>query len=117
MPPYITADQFIVSGVTVEVSGKKANTNTGHKKHSAPMLIAIPNRPSVHLCGGSGWPLIRLRSTQPIVMMYEDIIAPIVRVTMASSAVVEPILMSDKRIVTTRETITAFKGMFQPGFT
>lgn len=117
IPPYITAHQFMVSGSTVEVSGKKANTNTGHRKHSAPMLIAIPNRPSVHLCGGRGSPLIRLRSRQAIVMMYEDIIAPMVKVTMARSAVVEPMLMSDKRTVTASETITAFKGMFQLGFT
>lgn len=117
IPPYITAHQFIVSGSTVEVSGKKANTNTGHKKHRAPILIAMPKRPSVHLCGGRGWPLMRLSSTQAIVMIYEDIIAPMVRVTIARSAVVEPMLISDKRIVTTRETITAFKGMFQLGFT
>lgn len=60
---------------------------------------------------------MRFRSTQPIVMMYEDIIAPIVRVTMARSAAEEPMLMSDKSIVTTNETITAFRGMFQPGLT
>ena len=117
IPPYITAHQFIVSGSTVEVSGKKANTNTGNRKHRAPILIAMPNRPSVHLRGGRGCPLIRLRSTHPIVMIYEDIIAPMVRVTMARSAVVEPMLMSDKRMVTTSETITAFNGMFQLGFT
>lgn len=117
IPPYITAHQFIVSASTLDVNGKKANTNTGHRKHRAPMLIAMPYWPSVHLCGGRGSPLIRLRSTHPIVMMYEDIIAPMVRVTMARSAVVEPMLMSDNKIVTTSETITAFKGMFQLGFT
>lgn len=117
IPPYMTAHQFMLSGSTVEVSGKKANTNTGQRKHSAPMLMAMPNRPSVHLCGGRGSPLMRFRSTQPIVMMYEDIIAPMVRVTMARSAAEEPMLMSDKSIVTTNETITAFKGMFQPGLT
>jgi hypothetical protein len=117
MPPYITTHQFMVSGSTVEVSGKKANTNTGSRKHSAPMLIAMPNRPSDHLCGGRGCPLIRLRSTQAIVIMYEDIIAPMVRVTTARSAVVEPMLISDKRTVTASETITAFNGIFQPGFT
>jgi len=117
IPPYITAHQFMLSGSTVEVSGKKANTNTGNRKHSAPMLINIPGRPSVHLCGGRVSPLIRLSSRQAIVMKYEDIIAPMVRVTMARSAVVEPILMRDKRIVTASDTITAFRGMFQLGFT
>jgi hypothetical protein len=33
------------------------------------------------------------------------------------SAVVEPMLISDKRTVTASETITAFNGIFQPGFT
>jgi hypothetical protein len=117
IPPYMTAHQFMLSGSTVEVRGKKAKTKTGQRKHSDPMLMAMPNRPSVHLCGGRGSPLIRLRSTQPIVIIYDDIIALIVRVTMASSAAEEPILMSDKRIVTTNETITAFKGIFQPGLT
>lgn len=50
-------------------------------------------------------------------MMYEDIIAPIVRVTIARSAVVDPMLINDRRTVTAKETITAFKGMFHPGFT
>lgn len=60
---------------------------------------------------------MRLISRQDIVMMYEDIIAPMVRVTMARRAADEPMLISDKRIVTISETITAFRGMFQPGFT
>ena len=50
-------------------------------------------------------------------MMYEDIIAPMVRVTMARSAVEEPMLMRDNATVTARETITAFNGIFQLGLT
>lgn len=117
IPPYITIHQFMPSASTVELSGKKANTKTGRRKHSAAMFIAIPKRPRLHLCGGSGSPRIRLRTRQLMVMMYEDIIAPIVRVTIARSAVEEPILMSDKSTVTTNDTITAFNGIFHPGFT
>lgn len=117
IPPYITIHQFMPSASTVEVSGKKANTNTGRRKHSAAIFIAIPKRPRLHLCGGRGSPRMRLRTRQLMVMIYEDIMAPIVRVTIASSAVEEPLLMSDKSTVTTSDTITAFNGMFQPGFT
>lgn len=41
----------------------------------------------------------------------------IVSVTMAKRAVAEPMLISERRLVTTKETITAFSGMFQPGVT
>ena len=36
---------------------------------------------------------------------------------MALKATVEPMLMRERRIVTTRETRTALRGMFQPGVT
>ena len=36
---------------------------------------------------------------------------------MASSATVDPMLMSDSSIVTTRDTRTALRGIFQPGVT
>ena len=36
---------------------------------------------------------------------------------MAFRATVEPMLMRERRIVTTRETRTALRGMFQPGVT
>ncbi|GMF71686.1 unnamed protein product [Aspergillus oryzae] len=117
MPPYITTHQFIDSRSTVEVKGKKANTNTGTKKHKAPMLMAIPNRPRLHRRGGRGSPRIRLSSTHPIVITYEDISDPIVKVTIAKRAVVEPMLINDRRTVTIRETITALSGMFHPGVT
>lgn len=40
-----------------------------------------------------------------------------VRETTALRAWVEPMLMSERQMVTTRETRTAFKGMFHPGVT
>ena len=36
---------------------------------------------------------------------------------MAESATVDPMLMSDSSIVTTRDTRTALRGIFQPGVT
>lgn len=60
---------------------------------------------------------MRLSSRQPMVIMYEDISELIVSVTMARRAVVEPMLIRERRAVTTKETITAFSGMFQPGAT
>jgi len=40
-----------------------------------------------------------------------------VRETTALRAAVEPMLMRERRMVTTRETMTALRGMFQPGVT
>lgn len=48
---------------------------------------------------------------------YEDIREPMVSVTIARSAVVEPIFISDRRLVTAKETITALSGIFHPGVT
>ena len=36
---------------------------------------------------------------------------------MANRASVEPMLIRERRAVTTRETMTALRGMFQPGVT
>ena len=53
----------------------------------------------------------------PMVIIYEDTREPIVREIMASNATVDPILMSDSSTVTTRDTRTALRGIFQPGVT
>lgn len=52
-----------------------------------------------------------------MVITYEDISELMVKVTMACSATVEPILISERSAVTTKDTITALNGMFQPGVT
>ena len=49
--------------------------------------------------------------------MYEDTKEPMVSEMMASNATVDPMLMSDSNTVTTRDTRTAFRGIFQPGVT
>lgn len=116
-PTYITTLQFIVSRVTDVDRGKKAKTKRGNRKAMAPMLIAIPNRPNDHRWGGSASPRSRFNNTQPIETMYADMSDVIVREMMALRATCDPMLISERRMVTPRETITEFKGMFHPGVT
>ena len=98
-------------------TGKNEKTNSGSKNSMAPALIAMPYRPSVHRRAGSGCPRILLRRTHPIVIMYEERSDEMVKEMMAFSAAVEPMLMRESNVVTTKETMTAFKGIFQPGVT
>lgn len=50
-------------------------------------------------------------------MIYEDRSEATPREAMALKATVEPMLIMESKIVTKSEIITAFKGMFHPGFT
>ena len=68
-PPYMTMLQFIVVGSTVDVRGKKLNTNTGRRKQREAILMAIPQRPSVQRWGGKGSPRILFRRRQLIEIM------------------------------------------------
>ena len=52
-----------------------------------------------------------------MVIKYEETREPMVSEIMASNATVDPMLMSDSNTVTTRDTRTALRGMFQPGVT
>lgn len=49
--------------------------------------------------------------------VYEVIRLPPVRVKRATRAVLEPRLISERRMTVARETRTEFRGMFQPGWT
>ena len=60
---------------------------------------------------------MRFINMQEMVIIYEETREPMVSEMMASSATVDPMLMSDSRIVTTRDTRTALRGIFQPGVT
>jgi hypothetical protein len=60
---------------------------------------------------------MRLKSTHEIVTMYEDTMAEVPSVTSARSATAEPILMRERRMVTTRLIQMALRGIFQPGLT
>jgi hypothetical protein len=116
-PTYIATLQFIVSTVTSVVKGKKEKTNIGHKNARAPRLTARPNFPSVQRWCGSDSPRIRLRSTQPIETMYAESSDVIVSDITALRATWDPMLIIERRIVTTSDTMTELRGMFQPGVT
>jgi hypothetical protein len=115
--PNISEPQFMVLGSTGVAMGKKLQTNSMKRKQRAPILMAIPYRPSVHFRGGSGSPRRRLDKTQPIQSVYEVRRLPPLRVNSAFRAAVDPILMSESRTVTTTEIMTALRGIFQPGVT
>jgi len=57
------------------------------------------------------------RTTQAMVMKYEDSRATTHRETIAFRAVEEPMLMQARIMVRARETRTARMGMFEPGLT
>ena len=113
--PYIRLPQFIVSGFTLAALGKNDSINISDKYNTETMLIGPPHRPRLQRAWGNFSPLYRLIMTQEIDMMYEEISAPTPRDIMAFKAVLEPMLISDRRIVTHRETTTAFNGMSHPG--
>jgi len=60
---------------------------------------------------------MRFKSTHEMVTMYEDTRAEPLSVVSARSATVEPILMRERRMVTTRVMQMALMGIFQPGLT
>lgn len=113
--PYMRLLQFIVSGFTLEALGKNDRTNISDKYNTETMLTGPPHRPRLQRACGNFSPLYLLIITQRIDMMYEEIRAATPRDIMAFNAVLEPMLISDKRIVTHRETTTAFSGMSHPG--
>lgn len=60
---------------------------------------------------------MRFINMHEMVIMYEETREPMVSEMMALKATVDPMLMSESRIVTMRDTRTALRGMFQPGVT
>jgi hypothetical protein len=117
VPPNIAEDQFIVAAVTGVASGQKAKNQTGARNKRDAMLMAKPNLPSDQRRAGRGRPASRLQTRQLIVMKYEERIETPPRELMAFKAVEEPRLMHASKELTTRETQTARRGIFQPGVT
>lgn len=115
--PNIVEDQFIVEALTGVARGQNAKNQRGNRNISEPTLIARPNLPSDHLRGGKGAPLSRLQTRQLMVMKYDVRIATPPRELMAFKAVDEPRLMHAIKELTTTDTLTARRGMFQPGVT
>src|SRR5271155_5507581 len=102
MPPNMTQFQFIVVGLTGVVSGKKTKTKSGQRKQRAAMLMAMPKRPRDQRRGGRGCPRMRFKSTHEMVTTYEAMRDELLSVMIARSATVEPMLMRERRMVTTR---------------
>src|SRR2546421_12901146 len=117
MPPNMAQFQFIVSGTTGVVSGKKTKTKNGQRKQRLAMLMAMPKRPRDQRREGRGCLRMRFKSTHEIVTIYEEMRDEVLSVRIARSATVEPMLTRERRMVTKRVMQTALRGIFQPGLT
>nr|POE89968.1 hypothetical protein CFP56_20437 [Quercus suber] len=115
MPANMTIAQFIVEGTTGVAPGKKANTKIGARKQSAMMLMAMPHLPSEKRRDGRGCPRTRLMRRQEMTIIYDANRETVVRARTALRAAVDPMLMRESSAVTSRDTRTAFNGMFKPG--
>lgn len=112
-PTNITEDQFMFSSVTGRVSGQKAKNQKGVRNISAPISIATPYFPRDHLRLGSG-PCVHLQIRQLMVIQYDERVETTPRELIALSANAEPRLMRDSKQLTTIDTHTARRGIFQP---
>lgn len=105
----------MVSGFTLDALGKKDSMNISDRYNTETMLIGAPQCPKLQRACGNLSPLYLLIMTHIIEMMYEERSAATPRDMIAFKAVLDPILINDRRIVTHRETTTAFNGMSHPG--
>lgn len=78
-------------------------------------LMGAPHLPNVHLRGGRGCRLMRLRSKQLMERLYEASRAARSTARNAFSAAVDPILTTERTTQKVSETSTAFNGMLQRG--
>ena len=107
----------MVSAVTFLSIGKNTNTQTTRRKATAPTLIGRPARPRDQRRSGSGVLLTRRMMRHTKEMIYVPKIADTAREPMALKATVEPMLIKERRVVIRKVRRTAFRGMFQPGWT
>jgi hypothetical protein len=117
VPPNIVEDQFMFWGVTGMASGQNAKNQTGARNKRDAMLMYKPYLPSDHRRGGRGRPARRLHTRQLMVMKYDERIATPPSELMAFKATEDPRFMHASRELTTTETQTARRGIFQPGVT
>ena len=97
--------------------GKNEKNQISVRKMTETTLIHMPCLPKFHRAAGKGSFRIRLIMMQTNEMMYEERREATPNEAIALKAAVEPMLIKDRRTVMTNETITAFTGTFQPGFT
>jgi len=117
VPTSMMLDQFMVLATTGVTIGQVRKKISGVRKHNAATLMARPSFPSDHLRIGSAGPTMRRWSTHPMVRKYETSTAKAPREVIAAKATDEPRLMSEMSEVIVMETMTAGRGMFQPGET
>lgn len=98
-------------------SGKNEKNQITVRKMTETTLIHMPCLPKLHRAAGKGSFRMRLMMRQTNEMMYEERREATPNEAMALKAAVEPMLIKDRRIVITNETMTAFTGTFQPGLT
>jgi hypothetical protein len=80
------------------------------------MLMGSPSFPKLHRRAGRG-PFVRARIKTEIEIKYVDNIMTRAAEPIALKAVVDPMLISDKRHVIRNVSSTEFNGIFQPGRT
>lgn len=102
--------QFIVSGVTSLVKGKKLNVKTMARNRIDTVSTNGENFPMLQRAGGNGCFFQRLIRTHVMEMMYDVSSAAVPNDMMALKATDEPILMSERRETITRLTQRAFSG-------
>lgn len=105
-------DQFIVAAVTGVASGQNSKNHNANRGSTAIIFMSNPYLPNDHLHGGSGSPYRRRHIIQPIVTMYDVRIATLPSELMALRATEEPKLMHARSEETTKETATAWIGIF-----
>jgi hypothetical protein len=117
VPTNMTTFQFIVAAVTGVSTGKKMKTQTTSRNMTAPTLMKIPAFPRDHRRVGKGSFRNRRRMRQMKDIMYVASKAETASEPIALKATVDPMLINERRQVMTKVIMTAFKGIFQAGFT
>lgn len=103
--------QFMLAGSGFGAGGKKRKMNATARKQIAVMLIGIPKAPRLNLDAGNLSPRrSRLASIVQITTIY-DVNSPVVPTDrIILNAAVEPISISDSRLVTVRVRYTELVG-------
>lgn len=107
----------MVLRVTGVASGKKDMMKTRTKKRIETSLIGPPHLPKLQRATGRDSLRQRLIRMQVIETMYEDRRAAVPSEAMALNAVVDPMLIIERRMVIQKDTMTEFRGISQPGRT
>lgn len=98
-------------------AGKNKKIKATPRNKRARPLTRNPILPRLNREGRRASPLIRFANTQEMTTMYEDTSPSCPRDVMTLNAIVDPMMMSESRVVQPKVTRTAFTGTSQPGRT